>query len=134
MVSKPHEFVEDGARALGEVLINPVKYRSEILTAVKISHKEEVLDRYVYFDSRRGRTRLPIETSRCYKDSTPTLEIDVIVSKVGFRFRLEGMITDKALCQSFTVFCYIKTLPIKSTRRLESDTRICPTSFALPGM
>ena len=127
MNNKPESYpdiakiVEEGAKALGEVLVNPIRYRSEIFTAVKVSHQEEVAGRYVHFDSRRARTRLPIETSRSYKDSTPTLEIDVTVSKSGHRFRLEGMITDKAVCQSFTVFCYLKTIPHNPSGHLAGE-------------
>ena len=69
-----------------ELLINPIKYRTEIFSAVRISHEKEILHRYCCYDTRRDRSRLPIETSRQYLDFTQSLEIDVTICKTGHRF------------------------------------------------
>ena len=107
--------IEKNSPTLSEVLINPIQYRTEILSAVRISHKEEIKNRYVHYDTRRDRGRLPIETSRKFFDSSGTIEIDVTIYKTGHRYKLEGNITDKSLCQSFTLFCYLKTIPARKS-------------------
>ena len=114
-------LVEDGTKKLEEILINPVRYRSELFTAVKLSHSDEVIGRYVHYDSRRDPVRLPTETSRSYIDSTSQIEIDVKVSKAGQRFRIEGTINDKFLCQSFCVIAFLKTIPAKTPKILQSQ-------------
>ena len=107
--------IEKNTPTLSQVLINPIQYRTEILSAVRVSHKEEIKNRYVHYDTRRDRGRLPIETSRSYFDSSETIEIDVTIYKTGHRYKLEGNITDKSLCQSFSLFCYLKTIPARKS-------------------
>ena len=105
--------IENDIKPPVQLLINPIQYRSEIFSAVRISHENEIRNRSVFFDKRRDRSRLPIETSRQYLDFTQSVEIDVTITKTGHRFRVEGNIVDKILCQTYPLLCFLKTTPIK---------------------
>ena len=98
---------------ISELIVNPLTYRSEIFTAVRITHKEETSGRYVHYDTRRDHSILPIESKRPYLDSNDRLEINVMVSKTGQRYRLEGTITDKKSFKSFKTSCFLKTIPAR---------------------
>ena len=125
--------IEQGTKKLEEILINPVRYRTELFTAVKLSHSDEVIGRYVHYDNRRDLVRLPTETSRSYIDSTSQIEIDVKVSKAGQRFRIEGTINDKFLCQSFCVVAFLKIIPAKTPKFLQNQnlSTQAPTLYEL---
>ena len=105
--------IENDIKPPVQLLINPIQYRSEIFSAVRISHEHEIQNRYVFYDKRRDRSRLPIETSRQYLDYTQSVEIDVTITKTGHRFRVEGNIVDKILCQTYPLLCFLKTTPVK---------------------
>ena len=105
--------LETGNRNSSEVLVNPLRYRSEIFTAVRVSHRDVITGRYVHFDVRRDEPRLPSETPRHYTDSGPKLDIDVMISKAGQRYRLQGTITDKKTCTTYSTLCFLKTIPAR---------------------
>ena len=105
--------LETGTRNSPEVLINPLRYRSEIFTAVRVSHRDVTTGRYVHFDVRRDDPRLPFETPRPYNDSGPRLDINVMISKAGQRYRLQGTITDKKNCTTYSTLCFLKTIPAR---------------------
>ena len=89
--------VNERVENIHEIIVNPLTYRSEIFTAVRLSHKEETLGRYAHYDTRRDHSVLPIESKRPYSDSNEKLDINVMISKTGQRYRLEGTITDKKI-------------------------------------
>ena len=65
---------------ISEIIVNPLSYRSEIFTAVRLSHREETLGRYVHYDTRRDNSILPVESKRPYSDSNERLDINVMIS------------------------------------------------------
>ena len=96
-----------------DVLVNPLRYRSEIFSAVRLSHKEELNGRYVHYDIRRDEPRLSNETTRPYTDSGPRIDIDVTVTKAGHRYRVEGTIVDKKECNTFSILGFLRTIPAR---------------------
>ena len=115
---------------ISEIIVNPLSYRSEIFTAVRLSHREETLGRYVHYDTRRDNSILPVESKRPYSDSNEKLDINVMISKTGQRYRLEGTITDKKSFKSFTTICFLKTIPARyslSNPALENQPYQVPT-------
>ena len=104
---------QTGYKDSPEVLVNPLRYRSEIFRAVRVSHKQETVGRYVHYCVRRNLPRLPAETERTYTDSGPRLDINMKISKAGQRYQLEGSITDKGDCTTYSTLCFLKTIPAR---------------------